>query len=291
MEGSQAPDRYVVSFLDILGYSKIVSKQDPEKTRELYTAVKEAVKNAEESCRTLREKALKNYGDEKSIIANTLGFRVYSDNITVYCGLHPESDDGFCNVENAVAIGSVLMIQARVQTMLLSEHHLLSNGGTAIGPFSVDDNFLFGKALVDAYVLGNTAGTPRMLVTREVKETLLESARKAGYTFTEADHDTLFPRDFDGELYVRYLVAKTRIEKLLSQDGAMPPSEPILRGHYGGVCAAIEANKEDIHKDRNIRRKYVWVADYNNREVGESRPDMLIDMRELYDMELPAPGH
>ena len=60
------------------------------------------------------------------------------------------------------------MIQAVVQTDLLSKHGLLSRGGITLGDYYRDENIVFGSGLVDAYILENNAETPRMLVDEKV---------------------------------------------------------------------------------------------------------------------------
>ena len=283
MEGSATTKRYVVSFLDVLGYSAIVSKEDPDKTNRLFAAISEAVKDAVESSGTFSKKAEEQYGKEMSVIARTLGCRVFSDNITVFCELHPDSDDPFKNAENAVAIGTVLMNQAKIQTRLLSKHSLLCRGGTAIGGFSVQDEFLFGKALVDAYILEEAADTPRMLIERDVKEMLEESSRKAGYDYTEKDFEGIYTRDYDGEFFVRYLSADAYIEKLMSEEKKTPDFGNMLRKHREGLLRAIEDNNQNIEKNRSVRHKYVWAAVYHNEEATKFKgSDETVNLEELF---------
>lgn len=223
-KGTATPDRYVVSFLDILGYSNIVSRNDIGRTKKLLEAVSEVVDKADEVAERLLNGA-KSKGLDGSVIANSLGYRAFSDNIVVFCGLHPESDDQFDNLDNYLAIGAVLILQSWIQTTLLSDYDLLSRGGVAIGEFTAEKNFLFGKALVDAYNLEETAETPRIIVDRSVRDTFRVSSDKAGCGLKDWSRDGSFVTDTDGEIYIPYLVAGVHIKKMLSEGECTPSAQ------------------------------------------------------------------
>ena len=286
MQGSATTERHAVPFLDILGYPAIVSGEDPDGTDGLFAAVSDIVKDAMGSSGTFSEKAGEHCGEERSVIAGSLGCRVSSDDITVSCGLHPCSDDPFMDFGNAVATGTVPMIRSGIRTGLLGEHGLLSGGGTVIGGSSVQDGSLFGKALADAYMPEEAADAPRMLIGRDVKEVLEGSARKAGYDRTGKDSEGICTRDHDGGFSVRHLSADARIGKLLSEDRTAPDFGRMLLEHRDGLLGAIGDDKEDIGKERGIRHEYVRAATYHNEEAVRydgSGSEKAVGLGELFD--------
>lgn len=224
-------------------------------------------------------------GWEKTLIENTLGYRAFSDNIVVFCGIHPDSDDKADNNDNFLAIGLILMIQAWIQSKLLIEYHLLSRGGVAIGPFSEEENFLFGKALVDAYNLEEAAETPRIIIDRKVRDTFWESSRKAGCEFKEEALDAMIRRDVDGEMFIPYLIADVYVERLLSGEKKIPDYEKILDSHRRSLESAIMENEEAIRKSRRTKHKYIWTAKYHNEEAERNGSKNLVDLQKLYDMD------
>ena len=84
------PEQYVVSFLDIEGYSASVTADNPEETERLFDAVSKMIDDAMRSTGTLVKKARRKYGKRRSVVARTLGYRGFSDNIVVFCGLYPD---------------------------------------------------------------------------------------------------------------------------------------------------------------------------------------------------------
>lgn len=157
----------IVSLLDILGYKESI--QDDESASNLFNAVSDAVYTAKQDVERFIEKDRISNGERgwKTTIQK-LRCRAFSDNIVVSCELKTEPRNEFDNWANAVAIGTVLMIQAHIQTKLLIDHGYLSRGGTVIGNYYINPKFVFGKALVDAYELEQIAKYPRNLVDGKV---------------------------------------------------------------------------------------------------------------------------
>ena len=251
--------RHVVSFLDILGYKDIV--KDERKMDGLLDAMLDAVKTASDAAERLIEKNKANYGEGNTKI-DTLKHRAFSDNIVISCELYEEPKDEFEHRVNGVAIGTVLMIQAHIQTRLLIEHGLLSRGGATIGDYYIDENFVFGSGLVDAFELENNAEYPRILVDELLMNTYTKSAEKAGY---RGDYSGAFLEDFDGEWYVHYLRFGMWLRKILFDEDLESEYKELLQKHEAAVSKLFAENKETIGKKRKLRRKYAWVAGYHER--------------------------
>lgn len=279
--------RYIVSFLDILGYSEIICRDDTERKEELFKAVTEMVDRTREVTGRIIDGA-REKGLDGLIVADSLGFRAFSDNIVVYCGLCPESDDRMDNLRNNLAVSAVVMIQSWIQARLLSGYRILSRGGITIGHLIVSDDFLFGEALVDAYRLEEAAATPRIIVDREVRDLFRRSADRCGYG-TDWDRDGSFMTDVDGEIFIPYLTAQEFSTPLMSGGHDAINRRRILEEHYDGLSRAIGENEDAIRRDRRTRHKYIWAASYHNREAEISGFEKRFDIRTLQEMDSPIP--
>lgn len=264
------PKFSVVSFLDILGYKEII--KDSERVDELFVAVLSAINTTYKDVEGFVQKDQDNRDARgRDSIIQTLKYRAFSDNIVVSCELYPEPKDRFEYWENAVAIGTVLMIQADIQAELLIRHGFLSRGGTTIGDYYVDDEFVFGKALVDAFELEQNAIYPRILVDEKTRSLFIESAQEANYNARVEDRGT-FQMDYDGEYFVDYLRVRAHLWKILFGQEFGPNYENLLLEHGRAIDGALVKNGQSIEKSRKLRQKYAWVRGYQEYLMREYHP-------------------
>lgn len=230
----------VVSFVDILGYKRIV--EDGQRSTRLFNAIADTVDNAHKRVKTL-----------PPILVNpaSISYRAFSDNIVVSCGYNPEPKNKAECSWNAQAITLVLLIQAELQMKLLTEYSFLATGGVAFGDYFRNDRFVFGKGLVNAYELQKKAGVPRILVADDVITKYIEWARKAGYHVTEENLGHMFIEDEDGKTYIHYLYAGESFDNMMSDQrfGSTEftkDSRALLDKHGSSLIKAIEENLGDI---------------------------------------------
>ncbi len=267
----------VVSFLDIMGYKKFIETEGKDVV--LFHAVSDSVSKARTRVEGL--------SPEKKI-QGAITCRAFSDNIAISCGYHPHPKNPDECEDNMIAILAVLSIQAEVQMDLLADHGLLSRGGTALGDYYVDDGFVFGKGLVDAYELENKkAKFPRMLVSRGLVEELQKSIAEAGRahkdeTPPEAVMRRILAGDNPDEMYVDYIPAGQMNGSLFPERSQSPDPRLLMDRHYWGVMKAVTGNIDDIRTDPGNWGKYAWAIAYHNRTVEKMRCGKLIDPSILY---------
>lgn len=179
------------------------------------------------------------------------------------------------------------MIQAAIQTKLLCKHGILSRGGTVLGDYFRNEDFVFGPSIVDAYNLEQLADTPRMVVDEKVIKTYMQSAVDAGLVSNEKAMSemmgNLLMMDSDSETYVHYLNAGSFLMTVLSGEKNVQDGASLLEAHRIGLMKAITDNKKDILKDRKLRRKYAWAIKYHNDVVDMSGFGNRISLSELYE--------
>jgi hypothetical protein len=96
-------------------------------------------------------------------VAHPLRTTYFSDNIgasIVIAGLDAKQQQR--------AVCQLLRLLAGVQLSYLQEFAILCRGGVAIGKCFHNENVLFGPALVEAYVLEQTAHSPRIALSADV---------------------------------------------------------------------------------------------------------------------------
>jgi hypothetical protein len=94
--------------------------------------------------------------------ANPLRTSYFSDNIGASIVI-----DGLDDEQRRRAVCQVLRLLAGIQLSYLLEFSILCRGGVAIGQCFHGKNVLFGPALVEAYLLEQTASSPRIALSAD----------------------------------------------------------------------------------------------------------------------------
>jgi len=155
-----------------------------------------------------------------------------------------------------LALPSVVIVAALMQLELALEGRFL-RGGIARGPFHASDDFIYGKPLVDAYVLESKhAVVPRILVCDSLADTLDEHAW-TGFI------DTCTARDGDDDrVFLDYL-------GVLRDPQSKHDPETTLRRHRDAVKAHLSREYKE-----SIADKYRWVARYHNDFCERAFPEL-----------------
>lgn len=97
--------------------------------------------------------------------------------------------DGLDAKQQQRAVCQLLRLLAGIQLSYLQEFAILCRGGVALGKCFHNDNVLFGPALVEAYVLEQTANSPRIALSADV------ATRAAGHVVPLLAAEPLLNRD------------------------------------------------------------------------------------------------
>lgn len=112
-------------------------------------------------------------------------FKYFSDNICIYKEVH-ENDE----LESLTIL--VDIVRGFIVGMTLS-HGYLSRGGITVGELYSDENFIIGKALIEAYNLeSKCAITPRVIIDKQYGERLYKHFLKKEHILLIRDSDNLF---------------------------------------------------------------------------------------------------
>lgn len=244
----------IVTFIDILGFSEIVAELKPDKINKILKIVEESTNPSDFA--------------QSPLNARTIAF---SDSIIRVRII--ESKENL-----AYPIGLVfseLYELMHIQSELIPEE-ILIRGGITLGDICVDENRVFGPAMVRAYHLESKfAKFPRIVLDPTlIKEYKLNKLlRRDGHSLeTDSEYvKGLIRQSDDGLWFVDYLSA-------IHSEFDEPETSP----EYVFRHKEVIMNKcPKIYDYDTTLSKYVWLANYHNTIVGECRDSWF----EYYDIE------
>jgi len=238
-ENASDPPKMIDSFVcyaDILGYSQLCrealkSEQGDDFLRKLRNALSSVYFNIRERLNSRSQRFF--------------SMKVFTDNIVIGFPLHdPDFEQGWPELADILDIFKELQFT-------LAIHGFFVRGGITRGLHYMDDDIVFGDALLNAVAFDKKGGPPRIMLDSYVVKTIFDQMDSM-YSHVKYVDDILI--DADGKYYLNYLGEAYRFYP------------------QGGIFTElIEEHKQQIifslKKYRavpDIRTKYEWVARYHN---------------------------
>ena len=233
-----------VCYCDILGYSAMTqeafeSGEAESFLRRLRTALKEA-----------REELVRNHGDSE--LGPPFDMKVFTDDIVVgYPVRNPGSNAGEPELSHVLHLFSWLQARLAVNGFFL-------RGGVAYGDFYMDDEVVFGGALLEAVSLDKQGGPPRLRLSKDVVELVRRQMGFYGRARRSPQWES-YLEDADGAVFVDYLhVVFEAFPDAVFLD--------LVQAHR----AAVEARLTKFKGVPSVRAKYEWLARYHNYFCAEA---------------------
>ena len=206
--------KHLVAFVDVLGTKEELKTN----ANELLFTLHQHFKNEIDSIA---------FANEFSKSENNK-IKIFSDNIVI-----ANDCSDYDNRKLLSEFHNIILEIAWFQRALL-QNGFLSRGGITYGDLFLDDVFIMGDALVEAYTLENEiAITPRVIIKKELVETM-------------ASKKQLIAKDSDGLFYVDYM------RLIFASDWNRLFQQVISRNILDGI------NK---WSEDSILKKYYWVRD------------------------------
>lgn len=239
-------EQRIVAFIDILGFRALLDETVSKDGKDLPNRIDEVI-NAYESIREIWDL------DKKS---ETINLKTYSSKqVTIFSDLIVVS---FKAEEPSEVFFTLLEIKWLIMRLL--NHRILCRGAVTLGKLIHKNEYIFGPALAEAYMLESKAALyPRVILDRNIVE--------AGATFKSKDHtskqeleyvESLLERDSDGMYYVDYFYkAQSELDDPQYDFPAYIQNlgEIIRKGLMGS----------SHHSKADLRVKYSWMRErYNN---------------------------
>ena len=233
-----AYDQHFVAFFDILGFKDIIAEA---KTDE----------QAIEQIRFFNDALLigrRILDKQWSWEVDKFAVKMFSDCLCVSVPAKHENVDGFFK--------GVTYIQAS-----FARNRIMLRGGVTVGRHYIDDQLIFGEALVRAYKIETSTKQPRIEVSKELREFILPS------------EDLKFGEDAETQMRLNNAAAfrnsyvfKLRHDPVLFLDYlSFSTDEDDRRGHLVAHRDWIIWGLEEHRGDVNVRPKLEWLRRYHNQ--------------------------
>jgi hypothetical protein len=229
----------VVVYLDVLGVSDEI--RETYKAKDLIVPI-----NYLRSFKNTLNKSIENIKD-RDIMGiwknkkNHWEVKAFTDNIVLG---YPIADDG--EPEMGTTFFNLSLFQLE---MVLSG--LFVRGAFSIGEHYMDEDIVFGNALLEAYSAEqNIARDPRIILTGSAIKYLKRHLKYYGYIKHSPQYKEIL-RDVDGQFFINYL------DMLISDDGI----------DYENLNKHRTVIEEHLRKFKSVPKiwsKYSWVANYHN---------------------------
>lgn len=255
----------VAAFVDFLGY-----KEDIEAAFKLGNGQKEL-----ERLRTALDNAyqhLEASRDGSLVGKRRLEYKSFTDCLVIgrpITQFHQDSRDAVFAVDDVIQYLGFLQMQLSCMGYFL-------RGGVAIGELYIDQDMVFGQALMDAYKAEkDLAVNPRVILCESAQEAFRREPR-----WLELGKAPGLYVDTDERVFIDYLGLCVMIA-----DGDDRAFVEILDDHK----AALEKRmRETVHKP-HVFSKYQWAANYHN-SVCDQFPDEIDESKKLsQDQYVPRP--
>jgi hypothetical protein len=196
----------------------------------------------------------------------------FTDNIVVGYPIDDTGSPPLSDPDKSWAVLLRVLASVAAYQLELSKEGLFVRGGIAIGPIWLDDLYVFGSGLNDAYKIESThARYPRIVVSEQILELAvwlrpqLKGASQQWLT-------NYFVTGWDGEWFVNYLWDE------YTRDA---PDSQFLEVHKQAVASGLF----DSRGNPAVYEKYLWLRTYHNFFCEALfEPDKKLDVPpELYE--------
>lgn len=221
------------AFLDVLGFSDRIKesfreKRGDELLQEFHAILAKCIE-------TLEEEALD----------SLLYFKSFTDNVIL---AHPSFSK---DLESEFAFVLWALSQYQFE---MARHGFFIRGGLSIGPLFVDENSVYGLALLDAYSLeSKTAVNPIVVLSDDVMKLVLQHCGYYQHGSAPQNRDVLV--NADGRFFINYL------SECINDTG---DSEEVSWAALQEHRTQIESALVKYQKLPAIFAKFTWLAAYHN---------------------------
>lgn len=239
------PPKLIPSFVchvDILGYSQLCKEAIMSGTGDLFLEEIRTALNA--AYARVRERATTWNGN------NSFEIKIFTDNIVVGYPI--------ANLSRGLGegeLGNIFDIFADFQLGLAMEGFLV-RGGIALGQHYMDEDIVFGDALIEAVKEDTSGGAPKVALTSSTVKALQYHLGFYADPATAPQHYDLL-QDVDNSIFINYL------------------QQAFIAFPDGGVfCDVFERHKKTLVDGLtkykgvpSVRAKYEWAARYHNSVI------------------------
>lgn len=298
---------HYVAYFDVLGYKEAFKKSE-DVSLKLAESIESSVKLIRDFVSTVNDSP----GDEPEKYAK-IKYKVFSDNILICY----ENTNGLGTL---FALMFFLRLTAFIQRVLFDAFKLIVRGGVTKGSLYLSDDFVAGKALIDAVELEANAVYPRLVVDERVLNDLHHKNQNFLIeNYCRVSCSDLLVRDVDQKTILNYIVDfdpwivfpkdSLSSERMESFDEVMAAVKENRLGQprfdakcLGNIYKTLERHKEFVEKNieafsvslkdsvedakrLKILKKYLWMASFHNKLCDEmyGMPELKIVVQSVFN--------
>ena len=300
---------YYVAYFDVLGYKEAFKKSEDVSAK--------MIESIESSIDTMKDvvSIVNTPIDNLTEETPKIEYKIFSDNVLICC---KETKDTL----STLSLVSFLRLVATIQRIFFQKTGLIVRGGTTKGLLYLTDDFVGGKALIDAVVLEGSAVYPRIVVADCILNEL-NSFKKQNDLFkdiVDASCQDLLVKHTDDKVSLNYIVSYNpwiMLPKNGSQFESVDSSEEFERNCregrqrkpiYNPECLrevfVILKNHKDFVKEKvlefslssndatkeleraKILKKYLWLVSFHNKicdHVLYKMPELKINLKSEFN--------
>lgn len=247
--GEVAMEDCICVFMDILGYVEMQNEatktgKSAELFKRIYNSLNRAINSLNEHIITPGDK---------------WGIKIFTDNIILSYPLRIDHHES--------AIGRTARAIAQYQLEMAKDGFFI-RGGISRGNLYIDNNLVYGDALLDAYTLESKfAVHPRIITSPSVKKLILEHFTYYATT-TNAPQNDIFKLDTDNNIFVDYLFScfePIRYDEKIDKETIL-----IHKQH-------VENGLRKYQETPSVFSKYLWLSAYHNSSIDHHLNDKKFD--------------
>jgi len=242
-------EQRIVAFIDILGFKALLDETLDKKGNDNEEAIN-AVVSAYEAIRDIWDLDKKSdYLNTKS--SQTKKVSIFSDCLVVSFEINQSSEVFYT------------LLEIKWLIMRLLARKILCRGAVSLGKFIHTDNYLFGPALVEAYLLESKAAVyPRVILDTNVIEAGAKNRGNLHSLSQEKEYvQSLLEQDSDGMYYIDYF---------FKAQSELDDPEYDFPEYINNLAQVIRKGLmgSSHHSKADIRVKYSWMRERYNHMVN-----------------------
>lgn len=299
---------YYVAYFDVLGYKDAFKKSEDISAK--------LIKSIESSIDLMKKIvfAANNIFRESTPKKTEIEYKIFSDNILI---CYKDIEDA----SSALFLVSFLRLIATIQRIFFEGYHLIVRGGITKGPLYLTNDFVGGKALIDAVEIENTAVYPRIVVAdcilnelnsgiqndlqkyiidascRDLLVKNVENKSFLNYIITFDPwiwfpKNTLQPESIENFEELEKNVREGRQHKPIYDPESLKTIYAILKKHKKFVEEKVnefsQSSNDETEETKRLKilKKYLWLVSFHNKicdHVLYKMPELKINLKSEFN--------
>lgn len=300
---------YYVAYFDVLGY-KDAFKKSEDVSAKLVDAIEFSIGMMKDIV-SIVNTPIDNLTEETPKIE----YKIFSDNVLICC---KNTNDTL----STLSLVSFLRLVATIQRVFFERPLLIVRGGITKGPLYLTNDFVGGKALIDAVELESTAVYPRIVVADCILNELDSFKMQNGLfkSLVDASCQDLLVKDVDDKTFLNYIMSYDawipfpkngsqiepvgsyeELEKNLREGHQCKPIyKPecrndvfvILKKHKDFVENKViefsQSSNDETEEAKRLKilKKYLWLVSFHNKicdHVLYKMPELKINLKSVFN--------